>query len=251
MIILCAGMFRSGSTWQYQVALELASRLGQPVTAHGCLHPGVLAQFVSSPESQRETHVIKIHDVDDSLTCLTRRDDLRVLYSYRDIRDVVFSLMHKTASSFEQVVQDERYIERCLAADAFWSGLPADVVQRYERWLDDPIPDIVLLGAAIGIALTEDERVGLIERYGMSAQKARVEAIARQFQDQGVDISKPEHATLFDPESLLHWNHIRNGDIGGWRTLATPEQREVLRDKCGEWLIARGYEADHAWANSR
>jgi hypothetical protein len=50
---------------------------------------------------------------------------------------------------------------------------------------------------------------------------------------------------LHDRHTLLHWNHLRDGGIGGWRQEATPEQCRFLKDSYGSWLITRGYETDN------
>ena len=52
---------------------------------------------------------------------------------------------------------------------------------------------------------------------------------------------------LHDEHSELHWNHIRQGRVGGWRDEATPRQLAELARLCGGWLVRNGYEHDAHW----
>jgi len=49
MLIVCAGMYRSGSTWQYQVATEMVRRSGRPAVTAGFLEGPRLAEFLAKP----------------------------------------------------------------------------------------------------------------------------------------------------------------------------------------------------------
>src|SRR5262249_18332697 len=57
----------------------------------------------------------------------------------------------------------------------------------------------------------------------------------------------PGNACLFDRQTLLHWNHIRDGRDGAWRDTATPRQLMYLAAECTPWLIERGYEERADW----
>ena len=72
--------------------------------------------------------------------------------------------------------------------------------------------------------------------------------MTRRLGEQGIELNDPKHVLSYDPHSLLHWDHLRQGRVGGWRDEATPAQRVALAEICGDWLIAHGYEADTDWA---
>ena len=49
------------------------------------------------------------------------------LYAYRDVRDVVFSLMHKRGKTFEEILR-QGMIHQILANDRFWMAQPSVLV---------------------------------------------------------------------------------------------------------------------------
>ncbi len=59
-----------------------------------------------------------------------------------------------------------------------------------------------------------------------------------------MNLGNAANAQICDPKTLLHWNHIRQGDSRSWRTLANPRQRRILQRLCGRWLKSRGYSPD-------
>jgi hypothetical protein len=62
-------------------------------------------------------------------------------------------------------------------------------------------------------------------------------------------LEDPDNSQLHDGKTLLHWNHLRNGRVSGWREEASPEQCQFLATHYGSWLIARGYEPDDGWVS--
>ncbi len=59
-----------------------------------------------------------------------------------------------------------------------------------------------------------------------------------------MDLDSTANAQICDPKTLLHWNHIRQGNSQSWRSLANPRQRRMMARLCGRWLTSRGYPAD-------
>src|SRR3954453_16497913 len=129
MYVLCAGMYRACSTWQYEVIAHLlerhrdGGRLGY--------FPG--EEFAPRYTADRDTSgwgVLKSHEGDQSFTRAIRDGRALAVYAHRDVRDVVFSLMHKRGVSFEQRVR-QGMIRQILVNDRFWSRQPGVFVQRY------------------------------------------------------------------------------------------------------------------------
>lgn len=228
MYVLCVGLHRSGSTWQYQVAADLIER-------H---HGGRRLGFVGSPLPAGDGWaVLKWHDPAPEYARLLSDGRARAIYCYRDLRDVAYSLMHKVGESFDEMIAARR-LETCLAADAFWSAQPNTLVQRYEDVVRSPGTAIEQIAATLGVELDITEVLDLKARYSIEANAARAAQVA----------ANPANVLEYDPSTLLHWNHIRQGEVGGWRHDASPEQRRMLANLVGDWLIRRGYEPDASWA---
>jgi hypothetical protein len=248
--VLCGGMYRACSTWQYEVAAHLIEQYfgGQRL---GYLTGGQYAErlrsdassAIDAPEQSTRWRVVKSHEGDRSFArALAERRGLAV-YAYRDVREVVFSLMHKRGMTFEQLLR-QGMIHQILANDRFWMARPDVLVQRYEDLLADPTRGVIELARHIGIRLDESEAARIADLYSHESNKARTEALRRRLQEAGVDLESVANAQICDPTTLLHWNHIRQGEARSWRTFANPRQLRTLKRLCGRWLKARGYSAD-------
>src|SRR5437764_423757 len=101
-------------------------------------------------------------------------------------------------------------------------------------------------GRRLGFVAGEADAVA--GEYSLDANLWRTIDLANRLREQGVDLEDPANAQRWDGETLLHWNHIRAGRVGGWRAEATPRELAVLAGICGPWLVARGYEPNLAWA---
>ncbi len=92
--------------------------------------------------------------------------------------------------------------------------------------------------------LSRDEAAEVAGEYSFQTNRRRTLELVERLQAQGVDLNDPSNLRYYDQKTLLHWNHLREGRPGNWRTHATPAQRAILSRLCDDWLIAHGYEAD-------
>lgn len=250
MIVVCTGMFRSGSTWQYQVASDLLSRASNPVRTLGYLHGHQIRELLQSLDDKQSVHLLKTHDIVPELID-AEPGRVRVVYSYRDVRDVVFSMAHKLSGDYAQAVRDWRIIDHSLELDAFWTTNRPDVSQRYEHWFGNTLPWVLTMADAFGIPLKLSDAEDICIKFRMASQLQRTTHLARKLADEGIDLTDPANTLRYDATSLLHWNHLRDGRIGAWRDLATPEQIAELAERCSSWLLQRGYETSLDWSHPR
>ena len=243
--VLCAGMYRACSTWQYEVIAHLVEhhgggqRLGYLTSEH-------YAALIRSDPGKGSTapgtgwRVLKSHE---GARCFARalvEGRAVAVYAYRDVRDVVFSLMHKRGLTFEQLLR-QGMIHQVLANDRFWTRQPRTLIQRYDDLLADPIGGVLGLARHLGIALTVGEAAEIAAAYSLESNKARTEALRRRLEQAGLDLNEAANSQICDWTTLLHWNHLRSGGSGSWVTQATPAQRAVLDRLCARWLRARDY----------
>jgi len=245
--VICGGMYRACSTWQYEVVAHLIEQYhgGQCL---GYLTGGQYAELTrSTARAERNSNaavrgwrVVKSHEGHRSFSRAIEEGRAVAIYAYRDVREVVFSLMHKRGMAFEPLLR-QGMIHQILANDRFWMAQPGLLVQRYEELLLDPARGVMDLAAHLGIRLEESEAGRIADLYSQESNKARALALKRRLQKAGVDLQNAANAQICDPTTLLHWNHIRPGPCRSWRALATPHQRKVLHRLCGRWLAARGH----------
>jgi hypothetical protein len=246
--IICAGMYRACSTWQYEVVAHLIEqhydgrRLGYLT---GEEYTAMRHSDVQNPDptARRVWRVFKSHEGDRVFARAVRQGQARVIYAYRDVRDVVFSLMHKRGLRFEQLLR-QGMIQQVLANDRFWMAQSDLLVQRYDELLADPAGGVMTLARFLGIALEQSEALRIAETYSQEANRARAEALRERLQQSGVNLESAANCQICDPKTLLHWNHLRPGGGGSSHTKAEPRQRALLERLCRRWLQTRGYEIE-------
>lgn len=245
--VICAGMYRACSTWQYEVVAHLLEthraghRLGYllPDDYVHARRKQTLAGRIGVRAVAAWT-VFKSHDAAGCFARAVADGRARVVYAYRDVRDVAFSLMHKRSLTFEALLR-QGMIHQVLANDRFWAGQPGVLIQRYDRILADPAGSVRELAAFLGITPEPGEAERIAEEYSLESNRARTEALRRQLEQQGVDLNQASNALICDGATLLHWNHVRDGSSGSWYRESTPRQRRTLERLCGRWLTAHGY----------
>lgn len=242
MDVICCGMYRACSTWQYEV-------VGHLIEAH---RRGERLGYVEGAEyrpSLVEGHwrVLKCHDRHPNFDRALDRGVAIAIYAHRDVRDVVDSMRHKTGKSFEGLM-GEGLVHRILSNDRHWSGRPGVLVQRYEDLVADPTGGVAALAGRLGIEPEDGEAEAVAACYSPASNRKRAEAVREQLRARGVDPDGPGQALRYDPKTLLHLNHLRRGAVGGWREAMTAEEQATLGRIVGEWLVRHGYEPDHSWA---
>jgi hypothetical protein len=244
MLVICAGMFRSGSTWQYQVACDLLERHGG-VNALGYVYGLDIAPLADRGEGR---HVFKFHDTNPICTEWLADGRARCLYSYRDMRDAAFSMAHKQSQTLRETVFTNGFCQRAIASDAFWRSQKNVFVQRYETWMENPVPMVEGIAKHLDVELAPGEAEEVAAKFSLDANRERTEKLADRLRNQGVDLSDPSNTNYCDPKEQLHWNHLRTGTVGDWRQRATTEDVVLLARECGAWLAENGYESDPLWA---
>lgn len=245
--VICAGMYRACSTWQYEVIAHLVEqhrgglRLGYltPEQYAGPDSPAV-ADANRKGDAAAGWRVFKSHDGHPSFARAIAGGRAVAIYAYRDVRDVAFSLMHKRRLTFEQLLR-QGMIHQVLANDGFWTRQPNVLIQRYDDILADPVGAVRALAEHLGIRPVPGEAERIADEYSLAANKARTEALRRQLEQGGIDLNKATNSLICDSATLLHWNHMRDGRSGSWYAESTLRQRFILHRLCGAWLKARGY----------
>jgi hypothetical protein len=245
--VICAGMYRACSTWQYEVVSHLVEhhlqgeRLGY-VTGEN--YRTMARPIPRGPEQTRAMswRVLKSHEGDRSFARGLTSGRALAVYSFRDLREVVFSLMRKRAISFQELLR-QGMIHQLLANDRFWRAQPRVLLQRYEDLIDEPVTGVLQLARHLGLGVTRREATEIADEYSIASNQARVEFLRQRLHDAGIDLTDPANLQICDPTTLLHWNHLGPGRASSWRRSASPNQQALLDRVFGAWLEKHGYES--------
>jgi len=208
--VICCGMRRSGSTLQTKLVKEIIS-------------------YGKTNESYK---ILKRHDLTQGLRNLIAQSPTKLIYSYRDIRDVVVSeiRVYQMGNSFIRTA--------CM-------GVVADMVQEYKNW--NSYQDI-LVSRYEHFAFHIDEEVRRIADFlGITLKNEDVTAIAGKYsKEQQAEvcnaIQAPSDKGVFMDMNLGYLkNHIGSGETEQWRSALNPSQLAFIEYVTYDWLVQMQY----------
>jgi hypothetical protein len=232
--IFCCGMYRSGSTVQYQIAAEIVerSKLGQRV---GSI---VYDDFIALSEKYKNTDTIlvaKAHHCFEEARESLSSGGAKGIYSYRDLRDVVVSWSKKNEFKIAEVLQSD-FIDLCLDGYYQWTTAPHVLVSRYEDFFTDLTTETAQIAAHLGVKLAPETIRNIAEAFSLENQKTYLNKF--DFETQGFVYNADIRVDL---HSGLHSNHIRSGAAGEWKQELTDTEVAAIEQKCLYWLAGRSY----------
>lgn len=232
MLVISCGMMRSGSTLQYQLAVELLQRAGRGEGIGEVRH--TICQDLEA-QTHGQTHVVKVHkrQLLDGVPAAIADGYATGLYISRDIRDVAVSLMNMRQISFERLIFRSGEVQQALRDYEAWTALPQMLISQYEVMMADLTHEVQRIAAHLQIDISPETAAEIADQYDLKRQKQRIQAWK----------SDPSYdASQHDPNTLLHHNHIRSGETQQWRSVLTPMQIAYLEYIAGDWLRSQNYE---------
>jgi hypothetical protein len=212
--VVCGGMNRSGSTWQFNVVRVLVAGVVGWDQVYGA--------WIDDYDADRpeRCHVIKAHSPQQVQEV---RADV-TLSSIRDLRAVASSLARMKWLSLDDADGVISLLGYYVAVADSWRSV-ADSVMRYEQMLEAPLSAASDIASALRLRVTEAQ---LGKAVGWVA-----------------DLRPPGDAPLgglnYDRDTQLHAGHIgsRSNDEA---IAALPPELRLLIDECYEpWLRTNGY----------
>ena len=240
MLVFCCGMMRSGSTLQYQLAAEIVELAGvgrrMGWIDSKCIHQ------IQNRHNRDECFIIaKCHNYFKEVGDIFSRGEAKAIYVYRDLRDVIVSLMNKFDQSFWQIVK-EGYIETILKAFYDWTRFENILVSRYEIMIIDLSREVAKIADYLGVVLDDSVTRQLTEKYSIDQQIKRIQSF--DYEHSGTRLRTGD---MLDPATLLHANHIFSGSSGQWESALTKIQICLIEDKAYQWLVEVGYPISQPW----
>ena len=233
--LFCAGMIRSGSTLQFQLTAAIVEQAGI-----GRRLPYVpesdFDHIIQENNVPSEFRVLKVHIHTPAFAKECNENGARVVYSYRDIRDVAVSAMRKFDMSFGQLME-AKWLEQAIADYYSWTKCPLTCVGRYEDFVGDISREAENINRFLGIPLPLHDINRLAEKFSVAQQRVQIQKIREQN-----DSPILAREIVFDPVELLHHNHIYQGKVGGWREILSDSEKAILTKNFSAWLEENGYD---------
>ncbi|MBN8474940.1 sulfotransferase domain-containing protein [Sulfuritalea sp.] len=235
--VFCAGMIRSGSTLQFQLASNIIERAG---LGHRMKYvpESEFEPLVGSNTNDTEMRVFKAHICTPVMADLCHSEKAMVVYCYRDIRDVAVSALRKFDMTFDALI-DAQWLDQAIYDFRAWTGTPNVLISCYEDTIGDLRNEVFRISSFLGANLGNEEINLLAKQFTIPAQKQRIEAVRRR--ESGTIATKD---SVYDEYELLHHNHIHKGEVGGWRVELSSDQQRFLTERYKPWLLSLHYSCD-------
>lgn len=212
MIYVCAGMYRSGSTWLYNAVRLVLARVNAP---------GLAAGWIKDKDSLliHETSVVKVHTFDEDLAA---RQGTIVLTSHRDLRDIMASLQRKFKTDFALPP-----LRETVESHAQWSAI-ADFDLHYEDLLVNRVLQVRKVAEALRLPPA-------------TLAQLPFESISEEIGSERFSESRRDSLLAYDMTNLLHEGHITDGRHGSWKGYVPDQIVKDIEAEFRPWLEARGY----------
>jgi hypothetical protein len=218
MIVICNGMPRSASTWSFNITLSLIGRCFPGETVHGGYDENV-AQFLGSAAAGTRHLVLKCRTLDGVGRTLSRAGAVKVVYTWRDVADAVVSSANMFGGDFETILETMR---GSLELYRFHRQTGNAAILRYDEIIGDPRKAVGQVGRYLGLgSLATGIIDGVAQENSLERTRERVERMDTG--DEGERLVTAGNSA-YDPQTLLHRRHIRNGRSGDGRRILSAGQ---------------------------
>lgn len=213
MLLVIAGMRRSGSTLAYQLGCAIAGNKS-----------GLrkISEVPKGVENRQDWYVIKTHRYLPETLPEIESGKVQVIITIRDPRDIATSIMSLKEQPFDMALSKVAWeIEQYR----FWLGNCKGLhILRYEDFYNNLEVLIRKISGAIGMELDQSKIDELSERFSFENNMARSK-----------EIVKTEADYMFP-------GHIQDGIVGKWRVWLTDEQIEQTYECIGsKWFEDNRY----------
>lgn len=234
MWIFCCGGQRSGSTLQFNLVCELVERLqiGQRIEY---VKPEDFPNIKAEYSNYNGYKIFKSHILTETIKAELLKGNALGVYSYRDIRDVVVSLMKKNNVSFN-INKTKEITERYLAHYYQWMEVKEYLyIAQYENFYNNLEVEIDTVAHFLNLEVPYKLKKELAEFLNIDNQK---ELIASSSDE---NLTKVDN-NQFNKKYLLHTNHIYSGGVNQWKTQLSAHQLVQVEIVAYNWLLLHGYE---------
>ena len=227
-------MPRSASTWSYNVCRLLFRYLFDETELEcGYVGEGKNCDEYFLELSRKINRLLKAHYPGPETLRQIENGSLRNIYTYRDMRDCVVSLMTMFSCSLDEalhsILESLRYYE-------IYARNTNSLILSYEEVMGRPletvsrITDFLQIQSDISVLQKIDAETSLISIRCSSTD------FSQKKQPQVVQAGGP----AYDKVTLLHLGHIHHGGCR-WQNELSVAQQQIVCNELRPWLIKFGY----------
>lgn len=248
MIILIAGMPRSGSMWSYNVTRAIVEENNKNILPKGIIidQKKAIDDALQSNVNPSEVYVIKTHYILSDQ--VQTNHDLKVICNYRDVRDALLSYMRFTHSDFQKSFESMQSM--MYTTDYYFEKFSSRLLKiNYNEMMKDPIKIVGNMSKFLGMPASETCKARIVEKYSKNNVKKLIKELEKVNVDghgnivngsyRGKYLASPNSDGTFrilDPETNFQTNHITSSQDGEWKNVFTDEQKNAVQKIADDWL---------------
>lgn len=216
MIVLVAGMYRSGSTFAFNIAREMLAANVRTMSANGLTHDDISWAEVNDV-------LIKSHNADENLICLVRDGRAKCIITYRRPDEAVASWMETFGATFDDAASTvQAWLEwhRGLKAPALY--IPYELIEKRPRRA------ILSIQRYLNLKIDRSRVARLAASYSKAAVKAKCDALTEGEETINIGFSYYDRSTFF------HRKHVSSINARLASHTISPAQIEQLNARLAE-----------------
>jgi len=226
-VIWCLGMYASASTWAFNVVRQiLQANEAQSFRA-------VFTSGTERPIDWSQANgvtVIKSHEItgDDRILDIARRCS-KLVITLRDPRDCIVSLMQAQNFDFLRALT---LVEQSAALCASFAKDRRAKIFRYETDFSQRSETVIEIADHLGYKIEKH----VAEAIHHALTRGEVEKYIHKLPHKHGILRDRISGDLLDPETQWHSHHAgRNGEIGKWEKVLSPEQLTAITSRLGSY----------------
>ena len=182
-------------------------------------------------------NILKTHEA--PLESAFYDENVRVLFSYRDVRDIAASMKKKWGYPFEQILAE---IDAMIEIERAFSDIPNVLVQSYDMLYKDLPAAIGEIARFLAVPIDEVEIARLAAENSVETFQKRIESRSKQPLIRL--LSRVSGRFRIDPKTQMHDNHISaaGGKDGDWTIVFSTEEIATLLNQYAGWLETHQYD---------
>ena len=230
-LIVCAGVYRSGSTWAYNMVKLIIQAALPGVRIGGCFAENIeeLAPFGAD---HCDLVVLKTHP-QQSLLSLIEFLNPPVILSVRDPRDCVASWMQMLGEEFS--VFQPRLMKSCFAALRLARHDYTHTI-RYEDGATASARTVMDIAAHLGLSIAQQRAAVLVKELSPESVKIQNKQMAEAGR------IAPSERLISDAKTLWLPAHVGDGRIGKYREALSNDQLRSVNYWSRAYCEAFGYD---------
>ena len=231
IFIFCCGMRRSASTLQYNIVKEILEKSNSGM-ALGYAESGEIEKLIKKNKDNNGYFVIKVHDFFPLAEELLNEGKAKIIFSYRDIRDIIVSSMYKWNLGNFDITYNYNYVNILKQSYYKWTTLKDVYSSAYEDIIKDLQKEVSEICNYLNIILSKNDIKEIADQVSFEKQKSYLK--------QNKKFIKTPFGEM-DSDTLLHKNHLRSGKIKQWETELNKFQIATIQRDWKEWILKNNY----------